>query len=193
MKVAFIKTGERRYAIQTETEDGLGLEMNPAPGYDRLVPHDLLHLVVEAELGLTKAVFGQVSLGGDAGSFHLRSPSDRAVRDHARTRRRLRKRGATLASDGKNDSARSERASYIAWQTWLSRSSSEKQQVLGRSMREQALSIRNQMTEGESEALDGCLDSICLHLDQLSRKWASLKTGESLCLRWPDLSIIEVE
>lgn len=37
------------------------VEMNRAPGYDPLMPHDLLHLIVESELGLTRGIFGQLA------------------------------------------------------------------------------------------------------------------------------------
>ncbi len=69
MQVVFRRTGPRRYAIDAHRGSYPDVGMDPAPGYDPLMPHDLLHLVVEAELGLTHGVFGQLAAGGDASTF----------------------------------------------------------------------------------------------------------------------------
>ncbi len=45
--------------------------MNPAPGYDDLLPHDLVHLVVELHWGLRDGIYGDVAAGGNAGTFRL--------------------------------------------------------------------------------------------------------------------------
>jgi hypothetical protein len=58
MIVVFRRTGERRYAVLAQRPGFPDLEMNPAPGFDRLIPHDMMHLVVEAQLGLSRAIFG---------------------------------------------------------------------------------------------------------------------------------------
>ena len=50
MRVEFKKTGERRYGVFIKRIDLPDLEMNPAPGFDRLMPHDLMHFPVEQEL-----------------------------------------------------------------------------------------------------------------------------------------------
>jgi hypothetical protein len=54
MQVEFQKTGERRYAVIIKREDLPDMKMNPAPGFDPLMPHDLLHFLVEEELGLRR-------------------------------------------------------------------------------------------------------------------------------------------
>ena len=71
MLLTFRRTGQRRYAVEARRTSFPDVEMNPAPGYDQCIPHDMMHLVVEAKLGLTRAVFGQLAAGGDAGTFHL--------------------------------------------------------------------------------------------------------------------------
>jgi hypothetical protein len=43
--------------------------MDPAPGYSDLIPHDLVHLVIEEQLGLRDGIFGQLAVGGNAGTF----------------------------------------------------------------------------------------------------------------------------
>ena len=74
MNIQFRRTGERRYAITIYRNNLPPVEMNPAPGYDPIMPHDLLHLVVESELGLTRGIFGQIAEGGHAGTFHFVPP-----------------------------------------------------------------------------------------------------------------------
>src|SRR5215207_3500274 len=96
--------------------------MNPAPGYDARIPHDLLHLVVEAKLGLTRGVFGQLAAGGDAGTFHLTPQLHETSRNLARLRNRLKARGKKLLREGRDEAVQSERATYICWYEWLGRS-----------------------------------------------------------------------
>lgn len=69
MKVEFRRTGERRYAVTVFRENYPTLEMNPAPGYDALMPHDLMQFIVENELGLRCGICGQLADGGNAGTF----------------------------------------------------------------------------------------------------------------------------
>jgi hypothetical protein len=67
--VELIRTGERRYAVAVERAGAPRLIMDPAPGYDERLPHDLVHLAVELEHGIAFGVFGQLAAGGDAGTF----------------------------------------------------------------------------------------------------------------------------
>lgn len=69
MLVHFRKTGPHRYAVLVERERAPALVAHSAPGYDDYLPHDLLHVVAEAEWGLDGAVFGQLAAGGDPGIF----------------------------------------------------------------------------------------------------------------------------
>ena len=64
MKVHFIRSGERRYSMRIEREGLPVLVMDPAPGFDPDLPHDMVHFVVEAALGLRTGVFGQIAAGG---------------------------------------------------------------------------------------------------------------------------------
>ena len=52
MQVRFERTGDRRYAVAVLRTQHGDLRMDPAPGYSDLIPHDLVHLVVEEEFGL---------------------------------------------------------------------------------------------------------------------------------------------
>src|ERR1043165_9351920 len=81
MIVVFRRTGEKRYAVEALRKGLPVVEISPAPGYDRLIPHDMMHLVVEAQLGLTRGIFGQLAAGGNAGSFRLLVEPDQSSRE----------------------------------------------------------------------------------------------------------------
>jgi hypothetical protein len=190
MILVFRRTGQRRYSVEAQRAGFPNLEMNPAPGYDERMPHDLMHLIVEAQLGLDHGIFGQLAAGGDAGSFHISMKSGESSRQVARARKRVSTRGKKLMSRGRDDCLESERATFICRQEWLARSSSAEGKKQSAAMAEQAASVRGAASAQELRALDQKkLDEICKHLDQLSARWSSLKVGESMAVRWPDLSV----
>ncbi|MEN3326927.1 MAG: hypothetical protein V7638_1734 [Acidobacteriota bacterium] len=162
------------------------VEMNPAPGYDQCIPHDMMHLVVEAKLGLTRAVFGQLAAGGDAGTFHLSPQSQGTTRELARLRKTLKARGQKLLREGRDESLQSERATYICWNEWLARSQANTQ-----TMAQQAKQVREVAPANELRKLDQTrLADICHHLDELSSHWSRLNIGEAVTIRWPDLAVV---
>jgi hypothetical protein len=168
MKIEFRRTGERRYAVVVYRRDRSVLEMNPAPGYDPLLPHDMLHYAVEHELGLRTGIFGQLAGGGDAGTFH-EVPGERGGREATRRRRRLARRGAKLLRDGRSDSARSEEAAAASHRAWLSRRKGAP------------------LPPGGDEVVpEGALERIHARLDALSATWTRLGVGESMVVDWPD-------
>jgi hypothetical protein len=190
MILVFRRTGYRRYAVEAQRAGFPNLEMNPAPGYDARMPHDMMHLVVEAQLGLNHAIFGQLAAGGTAGSFHLSTKSGESSRQVTRTRKRVNTRGKKLLSRGRDECLESERATFICWQEWLARSSSPEERKQAKAMADQATSVHGTATAHELRNLNQKkLDEICQHLDQLSARWSSLKVGESMAVRWPDLSV----
>jgi hypothetical protein len=162
--------------------------MSPAPGYDPLVPHDMMHLVVEAQLGLTRGIFGQLAAGGDAGTFHLSAGRDESSRKVGRVRKGVIARGKRLLKKGLDDTTQSERATYLCWNEWLARSSSNQQGMV-----QQVKQIRDTFSATELHALnERKLDQICQHLDQLSFHWGQLTVGQSMAVSWPDLSIVNL-
>jgi hypothetical protein len=68
MRVTFTKTDGRRYGVFVQRDKAPDLWLQ-GPGYHERLPHDLLHFVAEAELGLDGAVFGDVAAGGNARIF----------------------------------------------------------------------------------------------------------------------------
>ena len=170
------------------------VEMNPAPGFDSRMPHDLMHLIVEAQLGLTNGIYGQLAAGGDAGTFHLAVTSSESSREVTRARKRVATRGKKLLSRGRDDCAQSERATYICWHEWLARSSSPKERKRSETMAQQAREVRDAANTSELRALsEKKLDKICKHLDDLSVRWSNLRVGDNLAVRWPDLAIVTGE
>src|SRR4051794_19524977 len=110
MDVTFKRTGERRYAVIMELPGQASRWMDPAAGYDGYIPHDMVHYLVEAELGLGSGVFGRSAKGG--GSFRAGAEDDRDHRRRQRERRKQRKREDGLRRkdhQGDGDMARSER------------------------------------------------------------------------------------
>ena len=191
MTVVFRRTGERRYAVDVQRPPFGALEMDPAPGYDPKMPHDLMHLVVEAELGLTQGIYGQLSSGGDAGTFRPTFNARETSREIARLRRRVKARGTKLLQHGRDECAQSERATSICWQQWLARSQSPAKRTTAAALAQQAKEVRDVARDAELQALNQKkLDEICEHLDELSSYWSKLKVGQSMAVRWPDLAIL---
>jgi len=190
MILVFRRIGQRRYAIEAKRPSFPNVEMKPAPGYDAWMPHDLLHVVVEAQLGLTRGVFGQLAAGGDAGTFHPSFDPQETSRVAARVRHRLKARGKMLMRDGRDESAQSERATFICWYEWLARSQSRDRRTSAQAMAQQARQVRDVAPAKELRALsDRKLEEICQHLDKLSSYWSRLEVGQSMAVSWPDLAV----
>lgn len=191
MILVFRRTGQRRYSVEAQRPGLADLVMDPAPGYDKLIPHDMMHLVVESQLRLTRGLFGQLAAGGDAGTFHLPLNVDKKSRETARARTRIKARGAKLLREGRDESALSERATYICWYEWLAGSQSTELKKRAAAMATNAAQVTNAGGAAELRALDQKkLNKIFKHLDELSSHWSKLEVGESMAVRWPDLAIV---
>ena len=155
MNVTFTRTAERRYRVSVEGE-GLGPSfMEPAPGYDARLPHDMAHFVVESELGIRGGVFGQLADGGHVNTF-------RPLGERPRTR--VVKRGNRLAIANRDDAMRSEKIAGIAWRLWTT-----------------GATIPAAGVEGVS-AED--IARVCRGFEQASAQWSRLQVGESMTLVW---------
>jgi hypothetical protein len=187
MTLVFRRTGQRQYAVEVQRPGRPDLEMNPAPGYDPLMPHDMMHLVVEAQLGLTRGIFGQLASGGNAGTFRVSVDRDQSSRQLTRTRKRVTARGKNLLKDGRDDCAQSERATYLCLHEWRARSASREQRSQAQTLAQQ---VRETVSANELRLNQRKLDEICKHLDQLSAQWSSLAIGQSMTVAWPDLNIL---
>jgi hypothetical protein len=180
MFVTFVRTGERRYAVRAAVEGKAVVEMSPAPGYDPMVPHDLQHFIVERALGIEGAVFGQLAAGGTAETFHV-------VGTGGSSRRAARKRAAKQArlAVQRDDPMRSERATYICWHNWLSRSNDPALRAKARGM-EQTVGSMLQTMPADERALYSAtkLAEIRAEFERLSECWSKLNVGESFTEAW---------
>jgi hypothetical protein len=181
MDVEFRRTGERRYAV-TVHRDGLHALEFGGPGYDRWMPHDLQHLIVESELGLARGIFGFMAAGGHAGARTRdddpRSVKRRRVKSAKRDMRRLR-------NGERADADASERAAYVCWYEWLRRSADRERRRRAASMAETAARMLGTMPEAERRALsDEAFARICARMDELSARWCSLGVGDAFTVAW---------
>src|SRR6266481_8844673 len=154
MNVTFTRTGERRYRVSVEGPGVVSSWIEPAPGYDGRLPHDMAHFVVENELGITGGVFGQLAAGGLANTFH---PFDH------QSRRKLSKRNDRIAAINRRDAMLSEKIVWLAFQTWNNE--------LG-----EAPSVEGVSTED--------VKRVCKQFEAVSKVWSKLKVGGSLTLVW---------
>jgi len=97
MDVIFRRTGERRYAVIVQVPGRPAQVMDPAPGFDPSIPHDLVHYLVEAELGMESGVFGRAARGG--GTFIPAAATGQTAREKARSRRKQLRREGSLSHD----------------------------------------------------------------------------------------------
>ena len=119
MNVAFKRTGPRRYAVILTLAGEPSRVFDPAPGYDDDIPHDLVHYLVEAELGLTYGVFGSAARGG--GMFATTFDLGGATRERRRAQRKRQKREQALrAHDARHgaEMAKSERLAAVCDVVW---------------------------------------------------------------------------
>ena len=81
--------------------------MDPAPGYDARLPHDMAHFIVENELGIKGGVFGQIAAGG---AFII--PTDNTKR------RKIARRARRIAHANEKDALLSEHLVYVTCTLW---------------------------------------------------------------------------
>lgn len=198
--VIFERTGQRRYAVEVRTERA-PLRMDPAPGFHELFPHDLQHLIVEEQLGLTDGIYGRLAKGGTASSFHPLASSGAgsgsgtgggSKRHRARQQRKLNRRNASLAaSEGKNvggnDFARSERATLVAWHDWMQHASDRELRLEARSLHETATAILARVDEDERLALVTALPRLRERITEVTDRWRATQIGDSITIPWAPL------
>ncbi len=184
MQVEFQKTGERRYAVIIKRNGLPDLVMNPAPGFDPLMPHDLLHFLVEQELELRHGIYGQVAAGGTAGTFQNQPSEALNSRADSRRRRKTARRGEKLLKTGLDECAQSERATFVSLYEWLAQSPDAKLRLRAAEMKPNADSVLGQMSEAERAKIKTRLPAITARMNELGSRWAALQINESLTLEW---------
>jgi hypothetical protein len=163
MDVTFTRTGERRYRVEVMRERAPALVMDPAPGFDPYLPHDLVHFVVECECEIRDGIFGQLAAGGDAGTFWTRQHD---------IRRKWERKGARLRKAA-SGTGRSEKLAHLAHVSW--------QRKHGHSVSEWDREAVELLPPEDRAQLTRALE----RLDELADRWHALGVGGSLTLRWP--------
>lgn len=174
MRVSFKRTGARRYAVIVELPGHDLQVLDPAPGYDDDVPHDLVHYIVEAELGLDSGVYGSAAKGG--GTFTSPDAAGLSARERARKRRKQERRETSLRARDEasaRDMATSERLAALC-DLAFRRKHGQRPDLL-RKAPEPAL---------ETDAAD--VARVVARLDVLAPRWRALAVGDSLSFTWPN-------
>ena len=185
MKVEFRKVADHRYAVKILRDGSPVLEMNPAPGFDELMPHDLCHLIVEQVLHIENAIFGQVAKSGTSFSFRNQPSETSNTKNDKRQRRKAKQKGKNAVKEHLEDYAKSERATFVCWQNWLAASSDTGLKRRAGEMKETAESLFSQMSAAERAIYTKeNLEKVNRRMSELSAKWQSLKTGESMTVDW---------
>lgn len=173
MQVRFRRTGARRYSVSVELPGQLTQAVDPAPGYDDDIPHDLVHYLVEAELGMTHGVFGSAAQGG--GTFIGTTRGEASAREHARERRKRQKRERALrAEDEKHggEMERSERLAGVCDLVW-------------RRKRGQRPDPGRQAPELRPDSAE--VERVVARLDSIAPLWRKLRFDGELVFEWPSV------
>ena len=174
MNVRFRRTGVRRYAVVVTLAGEPPRAMNPAPAYDDDIPHDLVHYVVEAELGLTNGVYGRAARG--AGTFITTAERDVSPRERARKQRKQRRRERALgAQDARHaaDMAQSERLAAFCDVAWR------------RKQGQHPDPARSAPVPRTEDAAD--VERLVSRLDVIAPLWRALSVGDELVFEWPNV------
>jgi len=183
MKVHFIRSGERRYSMRIERADGPALVMDPAPGFDPDLPHDMVHFIVEAALGLKTGVFGQIAAGGDAGSFHVDTGGDLSVKERHRAARKQVARGAKLVKAQGREGELSELAAFLFDMDW--RSGQRPDSAAQRAALGEAERVRQSLSAEERARIDAARPRVMKSFADLSARWRAMRIGDAMVLDWP--------
>lgn len=172
MQVAFKRTGTRRYAVLLTRTGEPPQAMDPAPGYDDDIPHDLVHYLVEAELGLENGVYGRAARG--AGTFIPTSERDQSPRERGRQQRKQQRRERALAAQDAqhgNEMAQSERLVALCDLAW------RQQQGQKPDPARAAPVLRSEDTAQVAR--------VVAHLNAIAPLWRALPLEQALIFEWP--------
>lgn len=173
--MSFKRTGTRRYAVGISVSGGAERVMDPAPGYDDDIPHDLVHYLVEAALGFSRGVFGRAAQGG--GTFVAREAEGLSTRERARQRRKQQKREGSLRAldeSSAREMGASEQLAAVCDVAWRRK----------HGQRPDALRKPPEMTPA-FEAND--IARVVEQLDALAPRWRALPVGGALAFEWPSV------
>lgn len=175
MKVVFRKTGAHRYSVTVEVPGRPAQTIDPAPGYDESIPHDLVHYTVEAVSGMTSGVFGRAERGG--GTFVTREVDGLRGRDLARARRRQHRRETSLARGDadQGEMAASERLAGICDLTFRRRAG----QLPDTTRPAPSMTVSREDARTVAQVVS--------RLEVLAPLWRALPVGAALAFAWPQV------
>jgi hypothetical protein len=179
MDVRFQRTGERRYAVIVAVRGQLSRALDPAPGYDDDIPHDLVHYVVEAELGLENGVYGRAARG--AGTFIMTADPSVGPRERARQQRKQRRREHALGVKDAREAgemAESERLAALCDLTWRRRNGQRPDPGRPAPVPRAAHAAQ--------------VERVVARLDELAALWRALPVGGELAFEWPGVRPVRV-
>ena len=159
--VSYVRTGKRRYAVHVHREHAADVVMDPAPGYDDHIPHDLVHLFVETHWGLRDGIFGQLAVGGDAQTFIDPVGS---MRERRRMKAKNRLSGSQIG--------RSELLAGLVQHAWQLRHGSAVTPLPPDAAQRAGVGADEVVAAAEA-------------LDRLARSWHAIPVGGRLRLTWP--------
>lgn len=173
--VTFTRTGERRYGVLATAPGQEQRQLNPAPGYDPDIPHDLVHYLVEAELKLTGGLFGRLAAGGGSLLPGVADPPDhRDRRRHERRRHRREDRLRRADHAGRRDMAASELLAGVCDVVWKVRHGRAREVPDWADVERMSLDDRARVGR------------VQVRLDRVAALWRGLPVGGSITFTWPD-------
>jgi hypothetical protein len=167
MKITCIRTSERDCAIRCVCADGTVLAVRT---YSRPLglPHDLVHYIVERELGLVWGFWGLVAAGATFASV---------TQCGGRTRRYQYAEGQWLIKQHRDDLAEAEALVGVLqgiWRESVREGWRAQRAALARCWRCLGITLdRHQVVR------------VCEMLSQMEAQWLSLGCGEALIVDWP--------
>jgi hypothetical protein len=169
VRVTFRRNRRRGYAVDIIRERHEDLTMSPAPGYDDLLPHDLVHLLVEMHWRLRDGIYGELAAGGNAGTFRLADarPGDESDRERRRKARRARR------SHGGLDMERSEQLAGVVHARWNARQHGAR------------LPDWYAVAVGAAGVGDDEIEAALAEAEVLSTRWRGVPVGGSMSVEWP--------
>jgi hypothetical protein len=175
MDVSFERTGTRRYAVLVTVSGEPERAMDPAPGYDDDIPHDLVHYVVEAELGFANGVYGSAAQG--AGTFTSRAEHGESPRERARRQRKRQRRERAVRARDERQGAEmqaSERLAALCDVAWRRRHGQRPDP------------FRFPPVARPEDA--SRIERVVARLDSLAPLWRALPVGKRLVFAWPNVT-----
>jgi hypothetical protein len=171
MEITFTRLDERFVETTVTREDGAVLATRSPGGGDRL-PHDLIHYVVESELGLDDGLWGRIASGVTYKNFRMVESAKTKQRVRRRTRKT--KREALLEA---------EVLVWILHDIWNGTAERE-----WGSIRTFLDSIWSPRTRSRADELEPeTIQRVCEALDRTEAEWKGVARGGELRVTWPRL------